>query len=104
MLIAQVAIALLTVVALVARGSSVGEAISPDSAAGLAPVELALLPSGPVVGGVVTHYGVSYNGQPLGCGDGPYRSGDFSVIAVGPARYSEWPCGTRLGSFSSGSQ
>lgn len=46
--------------------------------------------------GRVTHYGESYNGQPLGCGTGTYDSGDPSIIAVGPAQYRDWPCGTVL--------
>ena len=44
----------------------------------------------------MTHYGESYNGQPLGCGTGDYNSDDPTIVAVSPARYAEWPCGTRL--------
>mgnify|MGYP001604815369 CR=1 FL=1 len=50
----------------------------------------------------VTHYGESYNGQPLGCGGGHgsrdayYHSDDPTILAVGPSRYAEWPCGTRI--------
>ena len=42
-----------------------------------------------------THYGESYEGRPMGCG-GIYRGGDAGIAAVGPGRYGEWPCGTRL--------
>ncbi len=49
-----------------------------------------------VDGAWVTHYGESFNGQPLGCDTGLYSSEDASIIAVGPSRYSEWPCGTVL--------
>lgn len=42
-----------------------------------------------------THYGKSYEGQPLGCGL-LYHSDDPGILAVGPSRYTEWPCGTRL--------
>lgn len=45
--------------------------------------------------GYVTHYGESYNGQTMGCG-GTYWSSDPYIVAVSPARYSEWPCGTIL--------
>ncbi|MPZ49468.1 MAG: hypothetical protein GEU75_09260 [Dehalococcoidia bacterium] len=48
------------------------------------------------MGGIVTHYGAQYNGQPLGCGKGTYASADTSIIAVGPARNREWPCGTLI--------
>ena len=48
------------------------------------------------IAGWVTHYGESYQGQSLGCGTGVYRSDDPTIIAVGPARYGEWPCGTHL--------
>jgi len=42
-----------------------------------------------------THYGSDYNGRPLGCG-GTYWGTDPSIAAVGPSRYSDWPCGTPL--------
>ena len=41
----------------------------------------------------MTHYGVGYNGQPMGCG-GVYLSENPTIIAVGPDHYAEWPCGT----------
>src|SRR5207249_7583931 len=47
------------------------------------------------VGGFATHYGAQYEGQTLGCG-GFYRSADPSIIAVGPAREGDWPCGQPL--------
>ena len=56
---------------------------------GLTPIEL-------VDDVAVTHYGVSYNGQILGCGDGKYSSDNGSIVAVGPERDAEWPCGTVL--------
>ncbi|HWO73125.1 MAG TPA: hypothetical protein VNN21_06165 [Dehalococcoidia bacterium] len=46
--------------------------------------------------GWATHYGESFAGQPLGCGYGPYYPWDASIVAVGPSRYREWPCGTLL--------
>jgi hypothetical protein len=53
-------------------------------------------PSGTTYHGQATHYGPSFNGQPLGCGNGVYSSHDPSIVAVSPARYAEWPCGTQL--------
>lgn len=47
-----------------------------------------------VIDGEATRYGESYNGLPLGCGTGDYSSGDTDIVAVGPARYADWPCGT----------
>jgi hypothetical protein len=53
------------------------------------------LPSGTSrIRGVVTHYGVQYNGRSLGCGTGYYTSSNVEIAAVGPARYRDWPCGT----------
>jgi len=46
--------------------------------------------------GWATHYGESFAGQPLGCGYGPYDPWDPSIIAVGPSRYRDWPCGAFL--------
>ena len=45
--------------------------------------------------GTVTHYGVEFQGLPLGCG-GFYDTDDASIIAVGPDHYDDWPCGTPL--------
>lgn len=47
--------------------------------------------------GYATYYGISYQGLPLGCvGAGLYDTNNPQIAAVGPARYGEWPCGTRL--------
>lgn len=51
---------------------------------------------GDEIQGYATHYGESYEGQPLGCGTGVYRSVDAGIVAVGPAQYAAWPCGTVL--------
>jgi len=52
---------------------------------------------GGLISGQATHYGESYNGQPLGCaGAGLYSSDNPNIAAVSPARYQEWPCGTKL--------
>lgn len=49
------------------------------------------------IAGIATHYGVSYQGQVLGCsGEGRYSTYDPTIAAVDPARYREWPCGTQL--------
>jgi len=50
----------------------------------------------PVLPGIVTHYGVSYNGSRMGCAGEPYSSEDDTIIAVGPMDYADWPCGTNL--------
>lgn len=55
-----------------------------------------LTPLGTIDGAYVTHYGKSFNGQSLGCDASPYSSDDASIVAVGPSRDSEWPCGTIL--------
>lgn len=60
------------------------------------PEEPPLIPFGEAVEGHVTHYGDAYNGYSLGCGFGPYSSDDPTIVAVGPAREAEWPCGARL--------
>jgi hypothetical protein len=44
----------------------------------------------------VTHYGEQYNGRILGCGNGYYSSDNPTIVAVGPARSAEMPCGTQL--------
>jgi hypothetical protein len=56
---------------------------------GLTPVEL-------VPDVAVTHYGPSFNGQKLGCSEARYASDNGGIIAVGPERSAEWPCGTVL--------
>jgi hypothetical protein len=54
------------------------------------------VPAGPTISLQVTHYGESFNGYGLGCGTGYYSSDNPTIIAVGPAREGEWPCGTPL--------
>jgi hypothetical protein len=44
----------------------------------------------------VTHYGESFNGRILGCGGGTYASDNGGIVAVGPERNDEWPCGTLI--------
>ena len=46
--------------------------------------------------GIATHYGVSYHGQRMGCYGDRYDSYDPTIVAVSPARYAEWPCGSNL--------
>ena len=60
------------------------------------PAAPAPAPLGPLIDGQATAYGPSYNGQVLGCGTGYYDSNDMTIMAVGPARYREWPCGTNV--------
>jgi hypothetical protein len=55
-----------------------------------------LTPLNAVEGAYVTHYGQSFNGQALGCKTGAYSSDDAGIVAVGPERDAEWPCGTIL--------
>ena len=50
---------------------------------------------GALISGHATSYGASYNGHSMGCG-GVYSSNDVTIMAVSPARYREWPCGTRV--------
>lgn len=50
---------------------------------------------GPRIHGRATHYGWSYHGQRMANGQ-PYSSYDPSIVAVGPARYAQWPLGTVL--------
>lgn len=46
---------------------------------------------------IATRYGESYTGQNMGCiGAGVYSSNNPTILAAPPARYVEWPCGTRL--------
>jgi hypothetical protein len=63
----------------------------PEEAA-LAPTPLLSEP----MNGLVTHYGVSYHGQRMGCDGTPYDTDNESIIAVGPSHYYEWPCGTEF--------
>jgi expansin (peptidoglycan-binding protein) len=72
---------------------------SPNSAELLAAEptrELEPAPSTPIIRGWATHYGESYQGGVLGCGTGYYDTEDPEIVAVGPSRYEEWPCGTKL--------
>jgi hypothetical protein len=55
-----------------------------------------IVPTGPLYTVTATHYGVAYNGRTLGCGTGYYTSDNLMILAVGPSRSSEWPCGTLL--------
>jgi hypothetical protein len=48
--------------------------------------------------GSITPYADSLAGNTLGCqGYGVYDPESLTVVAVGPERYEEWPCGTQLG-------
>jgi rare lipoprotein A (peptidoglycan hydrolase) len=42
-----------------------------------------------------THYGASYHGQRMACGQ-LYSTSDPTIAAVSPLRYQQWPCGTQL--------
>lgn len=53
-------------------------------------------PSTPIIRGWATHYGEAYQGGVLGCGTGYYDTDNPDIVAVGPGRYTEWPCGTKL--------
>lgn len=45
--------------------------------------------------GRATHYGVSYQGQNMGCaGAGRYDTNNPYILAVSPALYASVPCGT----------
>jgi hypothetical protein len=55
-----------------------------------------VLVTSPVIRGWATHYGISYQGGVLGCGTGYYDTMNPDIVAVGPSRYKEWPCGTKL--------
>lgn len=50
---------------------------------------------GPTIQGTATHYGPSYQSQPMGCG-GRYDTANPVIVAVSPARYAMWPCGTEF--------
>ena len=52
--------------------------------------------AGAVLSGRATHYGESYNGQPLGCGTGDYSSLDATIVAVGYANFGRFPCGSPI--------
>jgi hypothetical protein len=83
--------------------ASWGKALAPPAepratVAVLAVVEAppALVPAGPELRGWATHYGESFTGGVLGCGTGLYDPRNPVILAVGPSRYREWPCGTLL--------
>lgn len=69
----------------------------PDEAT-LQPVkaEPELLPVGPQSRGWATHYGESFAGGVLACGSGYYQPSNATILAVGPSRDADWPCGTLL--------
>lgn len=70
-----------------------------DAAKVLAPEpsrELEPAPSSEIVRGWATHYGESYQDGVLGCGTGYYDTDNPDIVAVGPSRYEDWPCGTPL--------
>ena len=62
------------------------------------PVEAAprYVPAGPQYRGWATHYGESFTGGVLACGTGYYHPSNETILAVGPTRDREWPCGTLL--------
>ena len=77
------------------QGREVDEDPDPDGDLSPEPDNPVQWPAG--IPGTATHYGESYNGQPLGCaGAGVYDSDDPTIVAVGPARYMDWQCGQRL--------
>jgi hypothetical protein len=55
-----------------------------------------VVPAGPLYDVIATHYGVAYNGRTLSCGTGYYTSDNLTILAIGPSRHYEWPCGTYL--------
>lgn len=47
--------------------------------------------------GSATAYHDSFTNKKMGCtGAGPYLPTDISIIAVGPAMYDQFPCGTKI--------
>lgn len=55
-----------------------------------------LVPVSPQIPGWATHYGESFTGGVLACGSGTYDPADVSILAVGPSRDEDWPCGVLL--------
>jgi hypothetical protein len=55
-----------------------------------------LLPVGPQFRGWATHYGESFTGGVLACGTGYYQPTNATILAVGPSRNGDWPCGAML--------
>jgi hypothetical protein len=79
--------------------ASWSKALAPLPAdASLQPVvaEPALVPVGPQLRGWATHYGESFTGGVLACGTGYYQPSNATILAVGPSRDVDWPCGTLL--------
>jgi LysM repeat protein len=72
----------------------------PEMPPGAATPASSSAPSGAATGvliGRATPYADSLAGNSLGCmGAGKYDPSDTSVVAVGPALYNQFPCGTRL--------
>ena len=47
--------------------------------------------------GYASSYHDSFTNKPMGCtGAGPYKPTDLTIIAVGPAMYDQYPCGTAI--------
>jgi hypothetical protein len=70
------------------------EIAAPESVSSVESAAPVVIAAGPLVYGQATAYGPAYNGQVLGCGTGYYDTNDMTILAVGPDRYAEWPCGT----------
>jgi LysM repeat protein len=53
--------------------------------------------SGAAVKGYASAYHDSFTNKPMGCmGAGPYKPTDTTIVAVGPAMYGQFPCGTSI--------
>ena len=47
--------------------------------------------------GYASSYSDSFANKPMGCtGAGPYKATDLTIVAVGPAMYNQFPCGTSI--------
>lgn len=47
--------------------------------------------------GYASSYADSFTNKPMGCtGAGPYKPTDVTIVAVGPAMYDQFPCGTAI--------
>ena len=70
----------------------------PGESAVLAPVEAQpdLAAVSAAEPGWATHYGESFTGGVLACGTGYYHPTNVTILAVGPSRDRDWPCGTLL--------
>jgi LysM repeat protein len=50
-----------------------------------------------VLKGYASSYADSFANKPMGCtGAGPYKPTDTTIVAVGPAMYDQFPCGTSI--------